>query len=107
MAKVNLIERLKDACEYSGEVSFRDDYSGRGMYGKECVGISGGYSACQRLIGEVIIQLGQDMQDATTDQHLEAFEDAIPKLLNFNSDSMGRDVILYFPSIKAEVAEAE
>lgn len=108
MAKVNLIERLKDACEYDGEISFRDDYSGRGMYGKECVGISGGYSACQRLIAEVIIQIGQGMQAANDgDPDFDEFEEAVRKLMNFASDSMGSDVILYFPRIKVEVAEAE
>ena len=53
-----IAEMVQQAClDTEGsedEVSFYNNYSGRGMYGNRCVGITGSERACNRLIAEVI-----------------------------------------------------
>lgn len=86
-----LQELLRDACNDSGEVNFRHNYSGRGMYGRECVGITGDMDDCMAVIGEVIKQQREE----------PGFDDAVDTLLNFSKDSMGRDVILYWSDLES------
>lgn len=99
-----LVVALKDACEAHGEVNFRNDYSGRGMYGKRCVGIDSDMTSCMAIIGEVIKQCASNI--AKDDPHAQAdFEMAVDILLQFDRDSMGRDVILYWPDLQEEEEE--
>ncbi len=85
---------IKQACEDSGEVDFRDDYSGRGMYGDRCVGITGTRGQCMSVIGAAIKRAGDDGIGHN-------FEKAVDKLMGFSQDSMGLDIIMYWPSIKS------
>ncbi len=97
---------LKDACEDIGEVSFRNDYSGRGMYGRKCVGITGSRSDCQRVIGAVLQQMTQELFDTAIDSSEgeeqaaydlnDVVQENIDKLMQQSMDSMGLDVIVYF-----------
>ena len=53
-------EALRKACEDVGDsdiVSFRNTYSGRGMYGRQCVGIVGTMAECQLVIAQVVKNL--------------------------------------------------
>jgi hypothetical protein len=81
---------LRDACNDSGEVEFRHNYSGRAMYGRECVGITGDMSDCMLVIGEIIKQQKEE----------PSFDDDVDTLLDFKTDSMGRDVIVYWPQLE-------
>ena len=100
---------LKDACERSEDseydVSFRNDYSGRGMYGRNCVGIVGSESSCLKVIAEVIkgareelkkVQLGSSEHEGDM-----LFGQVVDTLLNYDRDSMGRSVILYWPQLES------
>lgn len=100
---------LKDACEQSEDseydVSFRNDYSGRGMYQRRCVGITGSEMACMKLIAEVIkadriklktVQLGSSEHEGDA-----LFGELVDTLLNYDRDSMGRDIILYWPQLES------
>lgn len=104
-----IVEMLKDAAD---EVDVRD-YSGRAMYGKLCLGITGPMERCLEAIAEVCIQLLQEVAQTSYDvdrENQEALskmqgeqyeaEDWIRTLHKFSQDSMGRsDVVLYWPSI--------
>lgn len=101
---------LKAACEDSGEVQFRNDYSGRGMYGKRCVGITGSMRECQRVMASVATALAQESFETAIDcdegEENAAYDlnDQVQKgldsLMSFRTDSMGLDVIVYFEDLE-------
>lgn len=110
--KAALLMALETACEDSGEVRFYADYSGRGMYGRQCVGISGGRSDCRQLITQIIQNMAEDLVNEAEDERggsaLDTFNDAVEALLKYDQDSMGHDVILYWTHVQSEpVAEVE
>jgi hypothetical protein len=76
------------------DTGFRNNYSGRGMYGRECVGITGSQSDCQAIIAEVIKQA-----HARADDDELVFDDVVDAVLDYRQDSMGFDVIIYWPHI--------
>ena len=102
-----LLEVVEDGFE---DVSFRKDYSGRGMYGRNCVGISGSMGDCQAAIAEAIIQAGIDSQTvqlgSSREETDEFFRQSVRTLLDYNEDSMGRGVILYWPNLQHIPEEA-
>jgi len=81
---------IKDAAECADEVSFYNGYSGRCMYGRRCIGITGSMLNCMAVIGEVIKSMKDD----------EDFEDAVDTLLNFSTDGMGLDIIVYWRELE-------
>ena len=64
----------------------RTEYSGRGMYGKRCVGI---------VLDDVtqMLTIGAGLQEA------------LGEIPNARTDSMGRGMILYFPDLQVEDEE--
>lgn len=97
---------LRDAIpEYVEDVRFRNDYSGRGMYGKRCVGISGSMGECQGAIAEAIVLAGIDSQKvqmgSSREETDEFYRQLVHTLLNYSEDSMGMGVILYWPQLEA------
>ncbi len=102
-----LVQRIRAACEDDGDISIRTDYSGRGMYGRRCVGITGSLHMCMAIISEVIKELIDDIDvDMNETEHQSAKSyacSAVDGLLAFEQDSMGYDVILYW----AEIQDAE
>ena len=112
-----LQEYLKEACEDAGEdfASFRNDYSGRGMYGSRCVGITGTMGECQPILAQVIKNMSMNLSavakesmdpdfSATEDDLADTeneFDKQVDALMNFSQDSMGMSgVILYWPGLK-------
>ncbi len=112
-----LQERIKEACEDAGEdfISFRNDYSGRGMYGSRCVGITGTMGECQQILAQVIKNMSMNLSavakesmdpdfSATEDDLADTeneFDKQVDALMNFSQDSMGMGgVILYWPGLK-------
>lgn len=104
---------IKAACHQHGEVEFRDDYSGRSMYGTECIGITGSMRDCQNVLGSLISQLTHDTfmsamnaRDGAEEDAAYDFNDEVQSTLalltSFEIDSMGQDNIMYWPGIKAE-----
>ena len=87
---MSLQELIKDAAECADEVTFRNGYSGRGMYGKKCVGIVGTMINCMAVIAEVIKTCKDD----------EDFDEAVDTLLQFTTDNMGWDVIVYWEELE-------
>jgi hypothetical protein len=76
--KIKVLRRIADADD---SMSFYDDYSGRGMYGKECVAI-----------------------DTYTPNDLIE-KAAIRGVMGARVDQMGRGYVVYWPSIQATETE--
>jgi len=110
-------EALREACEDVGDssvISFRNTYSGRGMYGRQCVGITGDMTDCQAAIAYVVKELSMALSrvakesvdpdySATPDDLADTendFDHAINTLMDFRMDSMGLGVILYWPELE-------
>ena len=74
-------------CETSLEYTLRADYSGRDMFGRECIGI-----VCQDALSM--------MADLT--EYIASFDEILnirQALGRICTDSMGMDTIVYFPDI--------
>ena len=80
-------ERIKEFCEEYG-YEYRDDYSGRFMYGSRCVGIV----SEEASLFTVLIQLTEYLKDNEIDDIPNKI--GVPK-----TDSMGIGAIIYFPKI--------
>ena len=74
------------AWDIGGEVY--ENYSGRGMFGKTCLGIT------VENLEKALFKLGR----MATSEDLEF----VTELENFRTDNLGRDYIIYFPSIECE-----
>lgn len=106
---MNLQERIAKACQDEGNVSYRS-YSGRGMYGKECVGITGSLNDCMKIIGIVINEHAQELFDDAINcsddsvnsvyDDRDTFQDDVESLMKFRMDNMGLDVVVYWPPMQ-------
>lgn len=77
------LDKIMDLCE-EYNLELYEDYSGRGMYGTECIGVEGDT---------------YDIQGATG---------ALRKILGNNrQDSMGLGSIIYWPSVSMESLKEE
>ena len=79
---------LKDIIEAAGYKT--RSYSGRGMYGKECLAVS------LRDVSES--EFYADLVEKTNGSDALRVAKA---LRNMRTDSLGRGIVLYFPSIEA------
>jgi hypothetical protein len=76
----------------TNENTFRPDYSGRGMHGKECIGFV--------IHPSGTVALGAALCDALRNLN-EPSDDLLYKMLvNAQLDNMAFDVILYFPGVQ-------
>lgn len=82
-------ERVVDEASYAGLEDVREDYSGRGMYGAGCFGI----------VAEDVAEVVPILRKAL------GAEAAMDLLEGTVTDSMGRDIIVYFPSVTVEVPD--
>lgn len=83
------VDVIRDFCEDNG-YEFRDDYSGRCMLGKQCIGI-----VCDINPMYLIIWLSDILRDA-------GFDSSTDILGTPCVDSMGLDTIVYFPRLSKE-----
>jgi hypothetical protein len=90
-----IAELVKDAVDNTGDegVSFYNGYSGRGMYGRKCIGVVGSEKGCMQVVAEV---LKQAHSDPSSDLEFDTVADT---LLDYDRDSMGRDIIMYWPQL--------
>jgi|SRR3954465_9863869 len=91
----NFLNMLYDlSCLSDQEVEMRTDYSGRGMYGKTCVGFT----------TDSAIQLAMAIATTLADLARYAYDDGnqptYPEWFELHTatDSMGRSTIVYFPN---------
>lgn len=87
---MNIVEAIRLFCDENDEkYSMYENYSGRFMFGRKCVGIvvRQGYSYM-----EMIIKLTMFLNDCG----VESFENEIEDV---RTDDLGLDTIVYFPKI--------
>lgn len=87
LTKTQLDDFNNLAWDISGEVY--EDYSGRGMFGKSCMGIT------VENVEKAIFLLGKWAAENETGFTSE--------LERFQTDSMGRSSIIYFPKIQKQI----
>lgn len=86
MARMSVKERIKKFAE-EYEYRYREDYSGRYMYGRTCIGVSGKGDLKYDLF-EFLINDGVSTSRAR-------------QIINESAtDNMGLGMIIYFPRIK-------
>jgi len=82
------IEKFKSTVEEIYEIRA---YSGRGMYGKECLG----------FVTENSLQAVAEICSASWFNDGDEFEFMLPDIFaNARTDNMGYDTIIYFPNIE-------
>lgn len=91
------ISILLQAAAANTGVQYHDRYSGRGMYGRKCVGISGHRSDLMRTIAEVIHQMV--ISGSMSDDMSEIIE-----VLEHQDDQLGFDQIFYWEDQEHEDA---
>lgn len=107
MTQQTLQQLLEEACEETGgEVNFQNSYSGRGMYGEQCVGITGSFAACMHVLAHLIKDESRAVasEECDEDTRMEMnnkFDENVDKLFCFKQDSMGRDVIIYWEELSS------
>lgn len=86
----DLLKLFKDICEENGlEIT---DYSGRYMYGSKCYG--------------VVVSSEYEFKEMITDYNEGSLTGKeIKELLNYTKDSMGNDIIIYYPNLVYEDEE--
>lgn len=99
-----ICEEIEGMCDGAGEGEFRyyPDYSGRCMYGKNCVGIVG------RTETEIMVELMQlipNMLNESEDGMEDLYNDFIHVMKSARSDNMGTRMIVYFPSLQDDRLE--
>lgn len=88
---MNIAEKIKEFCEEKGD-RFYEDYSGRCMYGRTCVGV---------VTEDSAISLTLDLLVYLVENEMDLYE--AKELLQFaRTDRMGYDTIVYFPRINSE-----
>lgn len=97
-----LIAAIEDADVLDGEGLTARSYSGRGMFGRSCVGVEvgRGVSAFQLAAAIAVALLDGDVDEGPSD-----VEDLAR--LRVCEDSMGLDSIVYFPQVEWPVAKEE
>jgi hypothetical protein len=71
-------------------------YSGRGMYGAECLGIV--HPIAGVIFGDIVRGIDMSVDPSDGSMH-KALIDVADAFYSARMDSMGRDVIVYFPDI--------
>ena len=85
---MDFIKAIEEFCSENEEVvTFYKNYSGRFMFGKQCIGIS------SDNIYQVLINMTEYLIN-------EGFEDISYKLGTISSDQMGLGIIVYFPDLQ-------
>jgi len=87
------------------ETNYRTrSYSGRGMYGKGCLGVVvKGSHGVGKLMAHIVAEIGnlvnEGAEEETVDVVCGEIADISDALGSMESDSMGMDTIVYFPSV--------
>ena len=73
-------------------------YSGRGMYSKECLAICGSDSDISDVFRSIIQDAASQL--VSDDMNLDQFEEIADYCFEYQQDSMGLDVVYYWPRIE-------
>lgn len=83
-------EEMKELIECAGYEPY-DGYSGRFMYGQQCLGM-----VCDDPVGAILDLIEQAVNDG---DDMDELREIIATLRNYRSDSLGLSTIVYWPSI--------
>lgn len=90
------------AYEAEVDVKFTDSYSGRFMYGQRCFGIEGSHAEIMAFLLKLAFTAGEasgaGYENSTERDLFELLDQS-----SSNTDSMGRDQIMYWPSVQVEI----
>lgn len=98
---------IHDAADGHGAV-YDSPYSGRAMYGRNCIAIAGSWSTCQKVIADAIKTMAAEAfddyeaDDRDTGTLGSEFDTAVDSILDFSFDQLGVDMIIYWPDIDFE-----
>lgn len=82
--KLSTAEKIEQAAQDLGlELDLREDYSGRGMFGKKTAGVVGGLGDIIKSIAHAATRLKEEEADDFVDD------------MDIAIDNMGRDIIIY------------
>lgn len=95
MSKDN-VHALQHLLDYIGNEDVRS-YSGRGMYGSECLGVVVPRGELGDFIADLVEGLGE-FCDGDEDSDIN-HRDVADGLRMMRTDDMGRDMIVYFPGV--------
>lgn len=101
------IKRFQTVCE-DNDIQYLTDYSGRGMLGKNCVGVTGSAYDLMRFTIHCIPKLDEDWWAETgdADTWVERIE-CSDEWYAVRTDSLGVDAIFYWPNIRTVKNEEE
>lgn len=95
---MTLKEILKDNCEVRS-------YSGRGMFGKQCIGVETNSVAV--ILQELAVVIMEEVAQVVSDNHgcddepvHEEDRDLMRSLFDYRTDNMGLGMIVYWPRIE-------
>lgn len=91
--------RIEQICE-DNEVRLYNGYSGRGMYGSTCFGITGSHRDCTAVIADIITAYVEEIINNSENTTIVDLPHFIRDIMNYRQDNMGVDIILYWPNIK-------
>lgn len=77
-------------------------YSGRGMNGKQCLGIDTEHTDTMGVALDLIKEALGRVNTTRAYESIDEIQDLCELLKSARSDSMGRGYIIYFPAIKWE-----
>lgn len=87
------IEAIADQAGLDSTEALRTDYSGRGMYGDACVGITGN-------IGDLVSFVATAVREAELDETNDDLREFVRHIEDVSTDSMGYDLIFYWRNIQ-------
>lgn len=91
---------LEEYADDTGYIQVVHNYSGRGMYGAQCLAIIGDRVFCMQAISRVIKTYATCAFDQSVPE--SAFASLVDIMMDFNQDNMGHDVVIYWPEIQIE-----
>ena len=86
--KEKVLDIIKEFCE-DNDLEYVDDYSGRCMYGRTCIGIVG-----DDMLTELV-----NLCDRLHDEEINSAYDSLGCVY---MDNMGRQSIIYFPNLSKD-----
>ena len=104
---MKLVDRIEHAT-ITGDVRFQRNYSGRGMFGKECIGVVCSHADFAHLLATVVKNWNDRLlaladTDYNTPDGIQAkkqFDAELESLFHYQTDTMGKtDLIYYWPHL--------
>ena len=104
------------ATDPAHDVTFHGNYSGRGMFGAECIGISGSPAEIDKVVIDVLNRMADALVDAGINAESNAGHRAMYRireqmreyyqaLMFQRQDKLGHDIIVYWPRLEPEAVD--